>query len=183
MVGWHQQLDGHVFGYTPGVGNEQGGLVCCSPWSCKESDKTEWLNWIELNLTHMHVAWSVLVLNCQRFEDYSSQIKNIQILPYVVHLNPSWPFHAPYWSVRPLVTLVQVKSAMSLQFSSVAQSCLTLYDCSTPGLPVHRQLLRTYKCYNQVSYVSKGPVVLSCHSLKWWWMVESEYSRAKSDSV
>ena len=31
----------------------------------------------------------------------------------------------------------------SLQFSSVAQSCPTLYDpmnCSTPGLPVHHQL-------------------------------------------
>ena len=31
-----------------------------------------------------------------------------------------------------------------LQFSSVAQSCLTLWDpmdCSTPGLPVHHQLL------------------------------------------
>ena len=30
-----------------------------------------------------------------------------------------------------------------LQFSSVAQSCLTLFDpmdCSTPGLPVHHQL-------------------------------------------
>ena len=32
-----------------------------------------------------------------------------------------------------------------LQFSSVAQSCLTLCDlmnCSTPGLPVHHQLLK-----------------------------------------
>ena len=28
---------------------QQGGLVCYSPWDCKESDKTEWLNWIELN--------------------------------------------------------------------------------------------------------------------------------------
>ena len=30
-----------------------------------------------------------------------------------------------------------------LQFSSVAQSCLTLFDpmdCSTPGVPVHHQL-------------------------------------------
>ena len=27
----------------------QGGLVCCSPWSRKESDTTEWLNWTELN--------------------------------------------------------------------------------------------------------------------------------------
>ena len=32
---------------------------------------------------------------------------------------------------------------LSVQFSSVTQSCLTLYnpmDCSTPGLPVHHQL-------------------------------------------
>ena len=26
----------------------QGGLACCSPWGCKESDTTEWLNWTEL---------------------------------------------------------------------------------------------------------------------------------------
>ena len=34
-------------------------------------------------------------------------------------------------------------SFLSVQFSSVAQSCLTLcdpMDCSTPGLPVHHQL-------------------------------------------
>ena len=29
---------------TPGVGDGQGGLVCCSPWGRKESDKTERLN-------------------------------------------------------------------------------------------------------------------------------------------
>ena len=27
----------------------QGGLACWSPWGCKESDTTEWLNWTELN--------------------------------------------------------------------------------------------------------------------------------------
>ena len=43
-VGWHHQLDGHGFGWTPGVGDGQGGLACCSPWDCKESDTTEWLN-------------------------------------------------------------------------------------------------------------------------------------------
>ena len=31
------------------VGDWQGGLVCCSPWGHKESDRTEWLNWTELN--------------------------------------------------------------------------------------------------------------------------------------
>ena len=46
MVGWHHQLDGHEFEQAPGVGEGQRGLVYCSPWGCKESDTTEWLNWI-----------------------------------------------------------------------------------------------------------------------------------------
>ena len=45
MVGWHHQLKGHEFEWTLGVGDEQGSLGCCSPWSRKESDTTEWLNW------------------------------------------------------------------------------------------------------------------------------------------
>ena len=48
-VGWHHRLNGHGFGWTPGIGDGQGGLVCCSSCCCKESDMTEWLNWIELN--------------------------------------------------------------------------------------------------------------------------------------
>ena len=27
MVGWHHRLDGHGFGWTPGVGDGQGGLA------------------------------------------------------------------------------------------------------------------------------------------------------------
>ena len=38
MVGW---LDGHEFEQALGVGDEQESLVCCSPWSIKESDTTE----------------------------------------------------------------------------------------------------------------------------------------------
>ena len=45
MVGWHHQLSGHEFEETPGVGDGQRGLVCCSPWGHKESDTTE-LNWL-----------------------------------------------------------------------------------------------------------------------------------------
>ena len=48
MVGWHPWLDGHGFGWTPGVGDGQGGLVCCGSWGRKESDTTELLNWTEL---------------------------------------------------------------------------------------------------------------------------------------
>ena len=51
-VGWHHWLDGHEFGWTPGVGDGQGGLACCSSWGHKESDTTEWLNWTELTLVY-----------------------------------------------------------------------------------------------------------------------------------
>ena len=47
MVGWHHWLNGHGFGWTPGVGDGQGGLVCCSSWGRKELDMTEQLNWTE----------------------------------------------------------------------------------------------------------------------------------------
>ena len=48
MVGWCHQLDGHEFEWTPGVGDRQGGLVCCNSWGHKKSDMTEGLNWTEL---------------------------------------------------------------------------------------------------------------------------------------
>ena len=44
MVGWHQRLNGHEFEKTLGCRKEQGSLVCCSLWGCKESDVTEPLN-------------------------------------------------------------------------------------------------------------------------------------------
>ena len=47
MAGWHHQVNGHEFEQAPGVGDGQGNLACCSPWSCKESDTTERLNWTE----------------------------------------------------------------------------------------------------------------------------------------
>ena len=50
MVGWHHRLNGHEFGYTPGVGDGQGGLVCCSLWGHKELDMTERLNLTEASL-------------------------------------------------------------------------------------------------------------------------------------
>ena len=49
MAGWHHWLNGHEFEWTPGVGDGQGGLVCCSSWGHKESDTTERLSWTELN--------------------------------------------------------------------------------------------------------------------------------------
>ena len=47
MVGWHHRLNAYGFGWTPGVGHGQGGLVCCGSWDHKVSDTIEQLNWTE----------------------------------------------------------------------------------------------------------------------------------------
>ena len=41
MAGWHHRFDADEFGWTPGVGDGQEGLVCCDSWSHKELDLTE----------------------------------------------------------------------------------------------------------------------------------------------
>ena len=44
IVGWHQWLKWQEFEQTLRGSEGQGSLACCSPWDCKESDITEWLN-------------------------------------------------------------------------------------------------------------------------------------------
>ena len=53
MAGWHHRLDGHEFGWTPGAGDGQGGLVCCDSWGHNESDTTEWLSWTDLHWNYL----------------------------------------------------------------------------------------------------------------------------------
>ena len=45
-----------------GVGDGQGSLARCSPWGCKESDTTEWLNWIDWQ-------WKLVVQFCPTLYD------------------------------------------------------------------------------------------------------------------
>ena len=44
MAGWHHRLNGHESKQAPGLGDEHGGLECCSPWGCEELHKTERLS-------------------------------------------------------------------------------------------------------------------------------------------
>ena len=44
ILGWHHRLNGHEFEQTPGVGDGQEGLACCSPWGLKALDTTKRLN-------------------------------------------------------------------------------------------------------------------------------------------
>ena len=62
MVEWHHWLNGCGFGWTPGVGDGQGGLVCCNPWGHKESDTTEWqLNWNRWILWYVNLHFNKAV--------------------------------------------------------------------------------------------------------------------------
>ena len=62
-------------------------------------------------------------------------------------LSSLYPQHLPskvWWLNHNTIPYYWQRNAGSVQFSSVAQSCSTLCDpmnCSTPGLPVHHQLL------------------------------------------
>ena len=67
MAGWHHQLDGREFEWTLGVGDGQGGLVCCDSWGHKESDTTERLNWTAVNIDLKPVVHRIflgLLSNC-----------------------------------------------------------------------------------------------------------------------
>ena len=60
MVGWHHWLDGHEFEQALGVGEGQGRLECCRPWSHKESDMTEWLNYYAKGFSSMKLVGLVV---------------------------------------------------------------------------------------------------------------------------
>ena len=66
MVGWHHWLDGHGFGWTPVVGDGQGGLACCDSRGHKESDTTERteLNWSSRNLPNNKTQKSLFLCVC-----------------------------------------------------------------------------------------------------------------------
>ena len=50
-VGWHHRLNGHEFGWTPWIGDGQGGLACCSPWGHRVGhDWATELNWMMGNV-------------------------------------------------------------------------------------------------------------------------------------
>ena len=61
MVGWNHWLSGHEFEQAPGDGKGLGSLSCFSPWSCKELDMAEqldWLNWFTVGQGQSISLWA-----------------------------------------------------------------------------------------------------------------------------
>ena len=59
MVGWHHWLNGRKFEQAPRDGEGQGSLACCSPWGCKESNTTEWVNY------NCSPRWVTVCISCK----------------------------------------------------------------------------------------------------------------------
>ena len=61
VVRWHHRLKGHEFAQTLGDNEGQGGLKCCSPWGCKESDMTATAH---AHITYLLTSLAVPGLSC-----------------------------------------------------------------------------------------------------------------------
>ena len=63
MVGWHHWHNGHGFGWTPGVGDGQGGLACCGSWGYRVIH--DWGT--ELKCPFLHILSGTYCLNAILF--------------------------------------------------------------------------------------------------------------------
>ena len=116
MVGWHQQLNGREFEQTPGDGEGQGSLACCSPWGHRESDTTEPIKFLQ---TMCVFSLFALLLSPQ----LECQLCETTFLPCCFFAeSPTSRTWSGTWCVL------------------VSQSCPTLcdpMDCSLPSSSVH----------------------------------------------
>ena len=79
--GWMASLTRWTWVWVaPGAGDGQGSLACCSPWGCKESDMTEWLNCyaIQFFLVIKHMYQFIHV------HDYKILLKKKKNLPVTI---------------------------------------------------------------------------------------------------
>ena len=105
MAGWHYGLNGRESEWTPGDGDGQGGLACCSSWGRKESDTTERLNWTELKIFIFYVSGKCLIFSLAALFLFSTSIWMsyfiISSLKLVLNLFPELQISNIQLSVQP----------------------------------------------------------------------------------
>ena len=89
MVGWHHQLSGHEFEWTPGVGDGQGGWRAAVHGVAKS--QTQLSDWTELsNLFHLAHALEVYVW-CSKWWDFPFMAESYS----TVHIYYIFFIHSP----------------------------------------------------------------------------------------
>ena len=127
MVGCHHQLNGHEFQQAPGVGDGQGGLVCCSLLVCKELDMMERLN----------KKFQVLIKAPENQPISKLTAYKIKIQHSLKECNKIQKLKHKFIIQDPIKIYQLCKRKKQ---SEVTQSCLTLcdpMDHSLPGSSVH----------------------------------------------
>ena len=93
MVGWHHRLDGHEFGWTPGVGDGQGGLVCHGSWGHKESTRLrDWTDEQSTNIScKLYIYFIILHKYIKKHTESSPQVWH-KLLTKKVYLTSTFFF-------------------------------------------------------------------------------------------
>ena len=145
MAGWHHRLDGREFEWTPGVGDGQGGLACCSSWGHKQPDTTERLNWTEVN-----IICNLLLLIYMFFLLQIFLYLNFHHSPHDHCFSPKFLLRSlvAYWFPRNFYLLcVCVRACACLCMCVCAQLCLTL--CDPTVLVLNFQMFRNSSRANE----------------------------------
>ena len=66
MVGWHHWHNRHGFGWTPRVGDGQGGLVCCGSWGQSRTRLSDWTE-LDWTLTLLHGVYFITTKHCTAY--------------------------------------------------------------------------------------------------------------------
>ena len=111
-VGWHHRLNGHKFGWTPGVGDGQEGLACLLGKVHGVTKNQTWLSdWTELN-------WEDSAQNCT---------------PLATDRNSSRLYRKPdiKWKTKTVkILLASLYNSLSLGLrESFQEVCILLWDC------------------------------------------------------
>ena len=106
MVRWHARLNEHEFEQTPGVGDGQGSLACCSPWSCKI--RHNWAN-----------EWTG-IKGMVSFEDYLGGVKAYLILvKYLVLVKAASSYPVVDFSIQNSLSLMRSLDFLKSRFPQV----------------------------------------------------------------
>ena len=141
MVGWHHQLNGHEFEQTPGDGEGQGGLTCCSPWDRKESDTAEWLN--SNNKYSSSMGEGRTCAPCVRMTSTSA---------HIFYFLLSFLGPAPVmWRARPILHW-QVGSLPLVPPGKTSESLSELFYKDTPTFFISSFFILFYFCFSYQLY-------------------------------